>query len=214
MFIKRLFDFIVSAIALFFLSPLFLVVAIRIKKEDGGKVFYRGERIGRYGKTFRIYKFRSMYEGADKTGVDSSSNEDDRITKVGHFIRKYKLDELSQLINIFKGDMSFVGPRPQVLSYLEKFSAEERETLKLRPGITDWASIKFNDEGGIIAASGIEDADEAYDQLIHPLKMKYQIKYLHERSFKVDMQILINTVKTILSTRQGGEPIGVPPLDD
>lgn len=211
-FIKRLFDIIVSGIALVILSPLFLVTAIRIKAEDGGAVFYRGERIGRYGKPFRIYKFRSMHENAEQTGVSSSSNEDDRITKIGHFIRKYKLDELSQLINVFKGDMSFVGPRPQILSCLDKFSEEEKQTLQLRPGITDWASIKFNDEGGIIAASGIADADEAYDKLIHPIKMQYQIKYLHERSFKIDMQILVNTLKTIISTRRGGEPIGVPPL--
>ncbi|MFW5889714.1 MAG: sugar transferase [Bacillota bacterium] len=212
--IKRLFDIVISSTALILLSPVFLLTAILIKLESKGPVFYRGLRVGRYGKLFKIYKFRSMVDNAEKTGVSSTSNHDMRITRMGKIIRKFKLDEFSQLINVFVGQMSLVGPRPQVKRYVDEYSEEEKKTLSLRPGITDWASIKFNDEGSIIEDSGIEDPDEAYSKLIHPIKMKYQLKYLNERSIWIDFKILVFTVLTVISTRLGGKPLGVPQLDD
>ena len=212
MFIKRLFDIVFSAIGLILLSPLFLLVGIIIKLDSFGPVFYRGVRTGRYGKPFRIFKFRSMASDAEKSGVSSTSNNDMRITKVGKIIRKLKLDEFSQLINVLIGDMSIVGPRPQITYYTDRYSEEEKETLKLRPGITDWASIKFNDEGGIIASSNIPDADLAYEVCIHPTKMKYQLKYLRERNIWVDLKIIFCTVLSVISTRIGGNPIGIPEL--
>lgn len=212
--IKRVFDLLFSCIALILLSPLFIIIAVLIKIDSTGPVFYRGERIGRYGKPFKVFKFRSMVVNAEKTGINSTAASDFRITRIGRLIRKYKLDELPQLINVFKGEMSIVGPRPQVLSYLERFSEEEKEILNLKPGITDWASIIFNDEGAILENSGIKDADKAYDTVIHPVKMQYQLKYLREQSIWVDIKIIFSTILTIIHTRRGGQPFGVPSLGE
>ncbi|MCL6590487.1 MAG: sugar transferase [Firmicutes bacterium] len=202
---KRLFDIVVSIIGLIILSPVFLVIAIMIKLDSNGPVFYRGERAGRNGKIFRIYKFRSMVVDAEKAGGSSTSDGDPRVTRVGAKIRKYKLDELPQLINVLLGDMSLVGPRPQVKWAVEQYNEAEKKLLALRPGITDWASIKFRNEGEIIAKSGIADPDEAYLKLIHPEKMRLELKYLEERSFWVDLKIIFQTISSIMGARNLNE---------
>jgi len=201
---KRAFDLVLSCVGLFALCPLFCILALAIKLESHGPVFYRGERVGRNGKDFRIYKFRSMVTNAEKLGSSTTSGSDSRITRVGRIIRKCKLDEFSQLINVLKGEMSLVGPRPQVRWAVDLFNDEEREVLKLRPGITDWASIRFRDEGAIIERSGIADPDEAYFKLIHPEKMRLQLKYLRERSFRIDLKIILLTLGAIVSPRLAG----------
>lgn len=201
---KRAFDLAVSMAGLLALSPLFCALAVAIKLGSRGSVFYRGERVGRKGRTFRIFKFRSMVTDADKLGSSTTSGADSRVTRAGRIIRKYKLDEFSQLINVLKGEMSLVGPRPQVRWAVELFSEEEKRVLELRPGITDWASIRFRDEGGIIERSGIADPDEAYLKLIHPEKMRLQLKYLKERSFMTDLGIILRTLGAVVSTRRPG----------
>jgi len=191
---KRAFDLIFSGIGLIILSPVFLILAVAIKWESPGPVFYRGVRVGRHGEPFRIYKFRSMVSNAEKMGGSSTSENDARVTHVGRCIRRYKLDEYSQLINVFLGDMSLVGPRPQVQWAVDTYTPEQRKVLELRPGITDWASIKFHNEGEIIARSGIADADEAYMQLIHPEKMRLQLEYHDRHNIWIDLKIIAATI--------------------
>lgn len=209
--LKRLFDIVFSLLGLILLSPLFIIIAAAIKLESRGPVFYRGIRVGRYGKPFKIFKFRSMVENAEKMGADSTSADDMRVTRCGRLIRKFKLDELSQLINVLIGEMSIVGPRPEVQKFVDLYTEEERIILTLRPGITDWASIKFHNEGEIIEASGIKDADEAYARLIRPEKLRLQLRYACEHSLWIDIKIVCCTLLTIVATRLGGEPVGVPP---
>ncbi len=189
--LKRLFDIVLSAAGLLCAAPVLLLLSAAIKKESAGPVFYRGVRVGLHGKTFRIFKFRSMVTDAEKIGGSSTSDDDPRITRTGKFIRKYKLDELSQLINVIRGDMSFVGPRPEVPYYVEKYTEEEKVILTVRPGITDWATIWNADEGAVLA--GHPDPEAAYEQLIRPTKIRLQLKYLRERSFFVDIKILFLT---------------------
>ncbi len=208
--IKRIFDFIFALLGLIILSPIFLFFAICIKVESKGPVFYRGTRVGRFGKPFRIFKFRSMVENAERMGASSTGESDMRVTKVGRFIRKFKLDEFSQLINVLFGDMSLVGPRPEVQKFVDLYTEEERKLLTLRPGITDWSSIKFHNEGEIIEKSGIEDADEAYAKLIRPEKLRLQLKYLHENNLWIDTKIIFSTIITIFTTRIGLKPVGIP----
>jgi lipopolysaccharide/colanic/teichoic acid biosynthesis glycosyltransferase len=198
---KRIFDIAVSFVGLLILSPLLFVIALLIKLESRGPVFYRGERVGKDGKIFRIYKFRSMIVDADKAGGSTTSSGDPRVTGVGKVVRKFKLDELSQLINVLFGDMSIVGPRPQVQWAVNTYNEEERRILQLRPGITDWASIKFHNEGEIIANSGMADSDEAYMKLIHPEKTRLQLRYLKEHNIWIDIQIISQTVATLFVTR-------------
>jgi len=163
---------------------------------DGGPVFYRGERTGLYGKPFRIFKFRTMVVDADRIGGASTAEDDARITSVGKFLRKYKLDELPQLINVLRGEMSIVGPRPEVKHYTDMFSDEEKAILSVLPGITDWASIWNADEGVILA--GAEDPERAYLELVRPMKLKLQLKYVRERSFWVDLKIIVLTLLAIV----------------
>lgn len=189
---KRLFDLICSGIGLILLSPLLLLIAYRIKKEDGGPVFYRGERVGLHGKTFRIFKFRSMIVNAEKLGASSTTDEDPRITEVGKLLRKHKIDESPQLINVLTGQMSLVGSRPEVSKFTDIYTDAEKALLTVKPGITDWESIWNSDEGAILA--GAEDADRAYLELIRPEKIRLQLKYVKERSFVTDIKILFQTV--------------------
>jgi lipopolysaccharide/colanic/teichoic acid biosynthesis glycosyltransferase len=170
--------------------------AIVIKLDSKGPVFYRGKRTGRYGKSFRIYKFRTMVVNAEKLGGPSTTNNDPRITKTGQLLRKYKLDELPQFINVLKGEMSFVGPRPEVQHYVEMFTEEEKDILNVRPGITDWASLWNPDEGAILAGS--LDPEKAYMEKIRPQKIKLQLKYVREQSFWSDLKIIFLTLKTIM----------------
>jgi len=172
-----------------------------VKFASPGAIFYRGERVGLGGRVFRTFKFRSMTADAEQRGGTSTNEGDVRITGTGVFLRRFKLDELPQLINVLIGDMSFVGPRPEVEKFVNMYTPEERVILTVRPGITDWSSIKFHNEGEIIAASGIEDADEAYAKLIRPEKLRLQMKYVRERTFWTDIKIIFDTIATLFRTR-------------
>lgn len=186
---------ILSFIGLLTLSPLFLIIAILIKLNDRGPVFYRGVRIGQYGKPFRIFKFRTMIVDAEKLGGASTPDDDPRITRVGRSLRRYKLDELPQIINVLKGEMSIVGPRPEVQHYVNMFTEEERAILTVRPGITDWASIWDSDEGAILAGS--PDPEKTYMEKIRPQKIQLQLKYVKEKSFLIDLRIIFQTLINI-----------------
>jgi len=192
---KRIMDFCISAAGLLFLSPVLFFIAWKIKSQDGGPVFYRGVRVGLHGKPFLIYKFRTMVVNADKIGGPSTADDDPRITGVGKFLRKNKLDELPQLINVFKGEMSIVGPRPEVKQYVDMFSEDEKAILTVRPGITDWASIWNSDEGAVLAGSA--DAEKAYMEKIRPEKIRLQLKYVREHSLWVDLKIIFETIRTL-----------------
>ena len=193
--IKRLFDLVVSAIALVILSPLLLVISLLVKK-DGGPAFYRGKRVARGGGLFDMLKFRTMVIDAEKIGGSSTPDDDPRITRVGKFLRRTKLDELPQLINVLRGEMSFVGPRPQVKWVVDLYSPEERRVLTVRPGITDYASLKFNNEGEILRGS--TDPDKDYFEKIHPEKMRLSLKYVDESSIFVDVRIILQTLRAIV----------------
>lgn len=169
---------------------------MEIRWEDGGPVFYRGARVGLNGRLFKIFKFRTMVVDAEKIGGSSTSDDDERITKIGKKLRKYKLDELPQLLNVLVGDMSIVGPRPEVKYYTDQFNEEERLILSVRPGITDWASIWNADEGAVLA--GAEDPDKAYEELIRPTKLGLQLKYVEKKSFFVDIKIIFLTILAIM----------------
>lgn len=194
--LKRLFDILFSAFGLIVMSPPLIFSAIAIKLDSEGPVFYRGKRIGRYGKPFRIYKFRTMVVNAEKLGGPSTADDDPRITKIGHLLRKLKLDEVPQLINVLIGEMSFVGPRPEVQHYVDMFTEEEKAILNVRPGITDWASLWNPDEGAIL--KGSKDPEKAYMEKIRPKKLKLQLKYVREGSFWIDLKIILLTLKTIM----------------
>ncbi|MEW6685264.1 MAG: sugar transferase [Candidatus Edwardsbacteria bacterium] len=197
--IKRLFDILFSFLGFIVLLPLILLISILIKKEDGGPVFYRGVRVGRFGRLFRIYKFRTMVMNAEKIGGPSTADDDQRLLKIGRFLRKYKLDEIPQLINVLKGNMSFVGPRPEVPSEVETYTEEEKKVLLVRPGITDWASLTYHNEGEILRGS--KDPHQAYREKIKPGKLKLQLKYVDERSLFTDIKIILQTFITLLKTR-------------
>jgi len=194
--LKRLFDITASTVGLLVLSPFLVLIALRVRFEDGGPVFYRGLRVGLHGKTFRIFKFRTMVVDAEKIGGSSTSDDDRRITRVGKFLRKYKLDELPQLINVLVGDMSLVGPRPEVKKFTDMYTDEEKVILTVRPGITDWASLWNPDEGVLL--KGSLDPDKDYIEKIRPEKIRLQLKYVRERSFLTDIKIIFLTLKTIL----------------
>lgn len=197
--LKRSFDVACSVAALLVLSPLLLGLALAIRTSSPGPVFYRGVRVGRAGRPFRIFKFRSMVTNADQIGGASTADGDPRITSIGRFLRKTKLDELPQLLNVLSGDMSFVGPRPEVQQYVDMYTEEERAILTVRPGITDWASLWNPDEGAVLA--GAEDPERAYMELIRPQKLKWQLAYVRQRSFLVDLSILAQTFWTVVSRR-------------
>ncbi len=194
--LKWLFDILFSLLGLLVSSPLLLLIACLIKRKDRGPIFYRGVRVGRFGKPFRIFKFRTMVVNAEKLGGPSTADDDPRITKIGKWLRKYKLDELPQLINVLRGEMSFVGPRPEVQHYVDMFTEKERAILSVRPGITDWASLWNPDEGAILAGS--PDPEKAYMEKIRPTKIELQLKYVKKRSFWIDLQIIAQTFLTIL----------------
>ena len=193
---KRLFDFFVSFLGLIVLSPVILAVSIAIKIEDGGSVFYRARRTGLHGFSFIMYKFRSMVKDAEKIGPSSTSSDDIRMTKTGIFLRKLKLDEIPQLLNVFIGNMSIVGPRPEVKKFTDMYTIEEHEILSFKPGITDWASIWNSNEGEILA--GAADPDKAYLELIRPEKIRLQLKYVKNHNFLIDLKIIFLTLRKII----------------
>lgn len=173
----RFFDILFSALGLIVLSPLFLVLYLLIRLESRGGGFYSQQRIGRGGKPFRLYKFRSMRVGSDKKGLITVGEHDNRITRTGAFIRRYKLDELPQLWNVLTGDMSLVGPRPEVEKYTSLYTPEQRRVLDVRPGITDWASIEYVDENRILGEAS--DPDKAYVEQIMPAKIALNMRYIN-----------------------------------
>jgi lipopolysaccharide/colanic/teichoic acid biosynthesis glycosyltransferase len=195
--LKRLLDIFASATGLVICSPVFLILTIAVKLSSKGPVFYQGLRVGRYGKRFSILKFRSMVVDAEKYGGSSTSNSDPRITSIGRFMRKCKLDELPQLINVLQGEMSIVGPRPEVQQYVNMYTEDEKFLLEIRPGITDWASIWNSDEGSILA--GHEDPDKAYEELIRPTKLQLQLYYAHHHTPWVDLKIIFYTFFKLLN---------------
>jgi lipopolysaccharide/colanic/teichoic acid biosynthesis glycosyltransferase len=195
---KRLFDIFFSLTGLLIIHPFFLLIAIIIKLNDFGPVFYKAPRVGLHGKLFKMYKFRTMLVNADKIGASSTTSSDPRITGMGRLLRKYKLDEMPQLINVFLGNMSVVGPRPDVKFFTDLFTEEEKAILTVKPGITDFASVWNSDEGKIL--EGAEDPDKAYMELIWPEKKRLQLKYVREHTFWVDIKIVFLTLLTILKT--------------
>lgn len=200
LFLKLLFDKVLALILLTSLSPIILGIAIWIKLDSEGPVFYRQERITTYGRTFRIFKFRTMVKDADKLGTAVTQQNDPRISKVGHKLRKLRLDELPQLINVLIGDMSFVGVRPEVAKYVDKYTDEMNATLLLPAGITSPASIEYKDEDEVIEkfkGSG-RSVDEIYVEEILPDKMKYNLKYIEEFSVINDIKIMIRTAIAVV----------------
>ena len=198
--IKRLFDILASLFGLLITSPILLLVMFLVWKEDKMSPFYIALRSGRNGATFNMVKLRSMLVGADKSGVDSTSSNDMRITPIGHKIRRYKLDELIQLWNVLIGDMSLVGPRPNVKTETDLYTNVEKELLSVRPGITDFSSIVFSDEGEIL--EGKKDPDLAYNQLIRPWKSRLGLIYIENQSILLDLKLIIYTVVAIFSKQQ------------
>jgi len=194
-FFKRLFDVIASGSGLIILSPLFVVMAICIKQGSRGPVFYRGLRAGLLGNPFRIFKFRTMVVNADQIGGPSTPEDDPRITRLGAWLRRYKLDELPQLVNVMKGEMSLVGPRPEVFEEVKLYTTEECRLLEVLPGITDWASIKFRNEGELLRGSG--DPHQTYREKIRPEKVRLGLEYIERRSFSVDLSILRSTLQAL-----------------
>jgi lipopolysaccharide/colanic/teichoic acid biosynthesis glycosyltransferase len=196
MAVKRVFDLIVSAIALVALSPMLIVIAVLIKADDGGAVFYRGVRVGRYGRPFRVIKFRSMHVDAERIGGVTTADDDPRITRVGWWLRKTKVDELPQLMNVLVGEMSLVGPRPEVERYVRLMTEDERVVLSVAPGLTDWATLWNSDEGALLA--GVANPDEMYLRVIRPEKIRLQLEYVKRRSFWIDITILLRTAAAIV----------------
>lgn len=193
MILKRLFDCLASFLGLLLLAPLLFLIAIAIKLDSPGPVFFRQERVGQYGKIFRIHKFRSMTLDAPSKGLQITIGADARITRVGTWLRKYKLDELAQLIDVFNGSMSLVGPRPEVPHYVEQYPDEIRKVvLSVKPGITDWASIKYKDENEILARA--DDPHQAYVDVVLPIKLKYYVDYVRNRTFSGDIKIIFATL--------------------
>lgn len=195
LFWKRVFDIVVSLIMLIILSPLFLILAIAIKCDSKGPVFYRQERVTQYGKRFRIHKFRTMYVDSDKGSQVTVSN-DDRITRIGHKIRKIRADELSQLIDVFLGSMTFVGTRPEVPKYVEQYTDEMKATLLLPAGVTSLASIKYKDEDALL--ENAENADEVYVNEVLPGKMEYNLQAIRKQGFWRDIGTMFQTVGAVL----------------
>jgi lipopolysaccharide/colanic/teichoic acid biosynthesis glycosyltransferase len=194
--LKRLFDLVVSMIGLVVLAPFLLIIAVALKIDSAGVVFFRQIRVGQFGKSFRIFKFRTMVSQAEKLGPQVSSGDDPRITRVGCFLRKYKLDELPHLINVVKGEMSFVGPRPEVPRYVEAYKNDYFDILKVKPGITDFASLEFKDENELL--KNADDPEKKYLEEILPVKIGYYRKYLKEQSLKTDLTLIIKTLWSII----------------
>lgn len=195
--IKRLFDIIFSLIGLIFLSPILILIAICIKIDSKGPVFFRQLRVGRYSENFKIFKFRTMQIDSDKLGLLTVGDKDPRVTKVGYFLRKYKLDEFPQLINVLVGHMSFVGPRPEVQKYVNFYTEEDLQILNVKPGITDYASIKYRDEAEIIRQA--KDAEKAYVEDIMPEKIKLNKEYINNNNIFIDIKIILKTFLSIIS---------------
>ena len=193
----RLLDIVLSLLGLLFLLPIFLILAVWIKFDSQGSIFFRQIRVGKDGRDFRIYKFRTMIVNAEKMGIITIGERDPRITNSGYFLRKYKLDELPQLINVLKGEMSFVGPRPEVRKYVEMYNQEQLKILTVKPGITDYASIEYINEDEILGKSF--NPEKTYIEEIIPQKIKYNTKYINNKTvieyFKIIFLTIIKIIK-------------------
>ena len=194
---KRIFDIVASGIGLILLSPLFVILAIWINCDSIGPVFYKQVRVGRNNMDFQLFKFRSMRVGSDKKGLITVGGHDPRITRSGYYIRKYKLDEFPQLINVFKGDMSLVGPRPEVRKYVDMYTEEQMHVLDVRPGITDLASIRYRNENELLER--VNDPDKYYVEVIMPDKLRINLEYVARHSFTFDIRLIFQTFRAIVS---------------
>lgn len=194
--LKRGFDIVAALVFLIIASVFLLSVAWLIKLDSKGPVLYRGVRVGRYGRPFRVLKFRTMRPDAERSGVTSTANDDPRVTRIGSLLRRYKLDELPQLWNVLRGEMSLVGPRPEVQRFVDLYTDEEKAILSVRPGLTDWASLWNIDEGAVL--QGSSDPDRAYCELIRPKKLRLQLAYVREAGFWTDLRILLQTLGAVL----------------
>ena len=194
---KRIFDFVFSLLGLILISPILIIVIVLIKLDSKGPVFYKQIRVGRKNIDFKIFKFRTMHPNADKLGLLTVGGRDPRITSIGFYLRKYKLDELSQLINVLIGDMSFVGPRPEVRKYVNLYSKEQKKVLLVKPGITDLASIEFRNENDILSKQ--KDPNQYYIDVIMPQKIEINLKYLKNRSLLNDVKVIFKTFIVILN---------------
>lgn len=196
--LKRFFDLFLSFVLLILLLPFFLIIAIAIKFNSKGPVFYLQTRVGFRGNDFQIFKFRTMYTGSDKSGLLTVGGNDSRITTAGLFLRKYKIDEFPQLINVLIGDMSLVGPRPEVRKYVNLYTDEQKKVLMVKPGITDYASIQFANENEILGNA--TDPEKEYINVIMPAKLQLNLKYIHENGFIKDVKILAATLARIVTS--------------
>jgi len=194
---KRLFDIILSFIGLIILLPFFIIIALLIVIDSRGGIFYKQVRVGLDGKDFTLFKFRSMKTNSDKGSLLTVGGNDSRITSIGSFIRKYKIDELPQLLNVLFGDMSLVGPRPEVRKYVDLYTDEQKKVLSVKPGITDYASIEYSNENEILGKT--LNPEQTYIDEIMPAKLKLNLKYISEKSFGVDLKIIWRTVKKIIT---------------
>lgn len=193
---KRLFDIVASGCGLLVLSPLFLILAVWVKIDSPGPVFYRQVRVGRNNKDFKLFKFRSMRVGSDKKGLITVGGHDPRITRSGYYIRKYKLDEFPQLINVFIGDMSLVGPRPEVRKYVNLYTPEQMHVLDVRPGITDMASICYRNENELLET--VQDPENYYQTVIMQDKLRINLEYVRHHSFLGDIWLIFKTIKCVV----------------
>jgi len=194
---KRIFDFCFALIGITILLPIFIAIAIWIKLDSPGSILFRQTRIGQFGREFTIYKFRTMVDNAEALGKQITATNDQRITRSGKLLRKYKLDELPQLFNVLKGEMSFVGPRPEVPQYVALYTGEQRQVLKVRPGITDLASIHFRNEGELLA--NVQNPEETYIQKIMPYKLELNKNYIHRASLGFDLLLILQTFWRVLA---------------
>ncbi len=194
---KRAFDIIASGLGLICLSPLFAILAVWIKCDSRGPVFYRQTRVGRDNKDFRLFKFRSMRPDSDRLGLITVGGRDPRVTRSGYYIRKYKLDELPQLINVFTGDMSLVGPRPEVRKYVDMYTPEQMRVLSVRPGITSLASIRYRNENELLAAA--DDPDRCYIETVMPDKLAIDLQYVDRATLCNDIKLIFSTFKEIIT---------------
>jgi len=192
---KRFIDILICLPAVVILSPVFMVIAIWIKTDSTGPVLYLQERIGKSGKPFRIFKFRTMRTNADKHGLLTVGGRDPRVTGAGFYLRKYKLDELPQLFNVLIGHMSLVGPRPEVKKYVDLYSTDQRKVLSVKPGITDYASIEYSNENELLARS--DDPESTYIKEVMPAKLRLNLKYIQEQSLVTDLRIIFQTLKKV-----------------
>lgn len=198
---KRAFDIVAAACGLVLLLPVFVMVALLVRCKDGGPAFYRQTRIGRHGRSFRIWKFRTMVDGADRIGPPLTAGRDPRITPIGHWLRKFKFDEIPQLLNVLTGEMSLVGPRPEVPQYVDLYNSNQRRVLDIRPGITDPASLKYFNEHELLANS--DDPERDYVEQIMPEKIHINLEYAAGATLRTDVLVIVRTLVRIVVRRRG-----------